>query len=122
MKTAIRRELVPLRQTHNSEAELEALEKEAMEALRHVRFVWGKLMRARITHDRPWVKILSSAKVAGVDTDAFRKKFAITPSTFSRWASGFCSPSGPLRTSLNDELINLSQNAEKHVDEHAVDM
>ena len=90
----------------NSLTDLEATAREQQIAAQRA---WYRLMEAQIEHNQPWVKVLASAIKTGVATDVVRKKFNVSPSTFSRWLSGFASPTSSLRTRLAAYLTEVAK-------------
>lgn len=96
---------------HNAAPDLKALEKQAKARQIAAQEAWLALMNAQIVHAQPWVKILGSATRTGVAADAMRRKFNVSPSTYSRWQSGFASPSQPLRERLVVDLVELAGKA-----------
>lgn len=101
---------------HNAGADLKTLEKQAKVQQIAAQQAWFALMNAQITHKEPWVKILESATRTGVAADVVRRKFNVSPSTFSRWQSGFASPSNPLRERLAVDLAELAKETSKTVE------
>lgn len=101
---------------HNAGADLKVLEQQAKARQIAAQQAWVALMNAQITHKEPWVKILESATRTGVAADVVRRKFNVSPSTFSRWQSGFASPSNPLRDRLAVDLAELAKETSKTVE------
>jgi transcriptional regulator with XRE-family HTH domain len=102
---------VPRRPPAAGDNSLKGLEEEAKQQQIAAQHAWHRLMEAQIEHNQPWVRILSSAARTGVATDDVRRKFNVSPSTFSRWLSGFASPSNSLRTRLAADLAELTKAA-----------
>lgn len=94
---------------HNSDGDLASLAKRARDRQIAAQGAWLDLMQAQIAHHQPWAEILSSAAKTGVGLDVVRTKFNVSPSTFSRWMSGFASPSIALRTRLSADLVELAK-------------
>ncbi len=114
--SAQNRRRAPTGAGHNADADLKALEKQAKARQIAAQQAWLALMNAQITHKQPWVKILESAARTGVAADVVRRTFNVSPSTFSRWQSGFASPSNPLRERLVVDLAELAGKTSKMVE------
>jgi len=53
--------------------------------------------------------------MTGIKTESLRKQFDVSSSTFSRWMTGFSSPTQSLRTRLGSELLKLTDESKERV-------
>lgn len=94
---------------------LDVLEKRARRRQIEAQKAWIDLIRAQLSEDEPWARVLACAVMAGVKPEALRKQFDVPPSTFSRWMGGQHSPTQSLRVRLGGEILRLAEESKEKV-------
>jgi len=114
MNTAATFKGVPL-PNRGLNSRLDMLEKRARRRQIEAQKAWIDLVRAQLSEDEPWARVLACAVMAGVKPEALRKQFDVPPSTFSRWIAGQHSPTQSLRVRLGGEILRLAGDSREKV-------